>query len=328
MKKQLQFELWQDCNSKCDFCYLNWFNVNRTNAYKLERIAHVRSILDDDSLYETYDTISLIGGEFFQGQLQDPQVNDAFFALIHKLKTLLDSGKINCIWIMVSLLIGKQPDLYRCLEMFGDDPRVWFNTSWDIHGRFKSEKMCVTWEEHVSNIHRLYPHINVNTTIILTHELISAYLNGEFSFVDFRERHKVHLFLKPPAYNTTTTQMYERLHGEVIPHGEKQMFSSLIGSQFFPNRKEFLQFLAKFKNEMGEVEYENLFNINRRADDVYRTDSTGCTEALVHRQKKEKDLGDAGCDVNPKCGHSTYYQSYIDSDECMLCDKNYIGGLL
>ena len=328
MKKQLQFELWQDCNSKCDFCYLNWFNVNKTNEYKLHRIAHVQSILEDDSLYETYDTISLIGGEFFQGQISDPQVNDAFFALIHKLKALLDAGKINCIWIMVSLLIGKQPDLYHCLDVFGNDPRVWFNTSWDIQGRFKSEKMQLTWEEHVTNIHCLYPNVNINVTIILTHELLSAYLKGEFSFMDFRERHGVHLFLKPPAYNTTTAQVYKRLHGEVIPNGEKQMFSSLIESQFFPNRKEFLQFLAKFKNEMGEVEYDNLFNINRRADDVYRTDSTGCTEALVHRQKQERDLGDAGCDVNPKCGHSTYYQSYIDSDECMLCDKNYIGGLL
>lgn len=328
MKKQLQFELWQDCNSKCDFCYLNWFNVDKTNEYKLQRIAHVKQVLEDNSLYDTYDTISLIGGEFFQGQLNDPRVRDAFFDLIHKLKELLDTGRINCVWIMVSLLIGKQPDLYHCLEIFGNDPRVWFNTSWDIQGRFKSEKMRLTWEDHVMNIHRFYPKVNVNVTLILTHELITAYLNSEFSFVDFRERYGVHLFLKPPAFNTTTAAVYEKRFGTVLPNQEKVMFSALIGSHFFPNRKDFLQFLAKFKNEMGGVEYENLFNINRRADDVYRTDSTGHTEALVHRGKDTKDLGDVGCDSNPKCGHSTYYQSYYDCDACMLCDKEYIGSIL
>lgn len=327
MKKQLQFELWQDCNSKCDFCYLKGFQVDRTDSYKLERIKRVRQELENESLYDTYDTISLIGGEFFQGQLQNAEVRAAFFELVRKIKSLLDAGKINRIWIMVSLLIGKQPDLYECLSIFGNDSRVWFNTSWDIKGRFKSEKMLKTWETHVAAIHELYPKININVTLILTHELIDAYLKGDFSFIDFREKYRVHLFLKPPAYNTTTKQLYQKLHGKLLPEGEKRMFSELIGTQFFPNRKEFLSFLTKYRSEMGAAEYENLFNINMRADDVYRTDDSGHHENLVHRSKDTKDLGDANTDVNT-CGHSTYYQSYFDSDGCMLCDKEFIARLI
>lgn len=333
MKKgQIQFELWQDCNSKCDFCYLNWFSIDRSKEHKLAKIEHVLNILSDDSLYEKYDTVSLIGGEFFQGQIADPEVNEKFFTLIRKIRSLLDEGKINRTWIMVSLLIGKQPDLYKCLDILGDDERVWYNTSYDIVGRFKSEKMRKTWEEHVANIHEKCPHVHVNVTMILTHDLIQAYLKGEFSFTNFCEKYNTCLFLKPPAYNEITEEVYcrkfpEKVLGEGKSHIDmRHMFSELIGSQFFPNRKEFLSFLMKYKNDVGSTAYDELFNIRMRADDLYVTLSDGHTECKQHREKKGNGFGNANNALNA-CGHSTYYQSYYDCDGCILCDKEYIGNL-
>lgn len=329
MKKQIQFELWQECNSKCDFCYLNWFSIDRSKEYKLKRIQEVLTVLNSDTLYDTYDTVSLIGGEFFQGQLSDPEVNEAFFTLIRKIRSLLDEGKIRATWIMVSLLIGQQPDLYKCVDILGNDPRVWYNTSWDIWGRFKSEKMLHTWESHMQEIHSRCPLVNLNTTMILTNDLVNAYVNNEFSFSQFCEKYHTHLFLKPPAYSDLTEEVYCKLHSEDVDSRhfsrleEKSMFSSLIKREFFPTRHQFLNFLMKFKNDMGEVAYRDLFNIERRADDLYNTHSDGHTQGMQHREKEGNGLGN-NKDVINKCGHSEYYESYSDCDGCMLCDKSYI----
>lgn len=329
MKKQIQFELWQDCNSKCDFCYLNWFSVDRSNEYKLKRIKEVLEVLEDDSLYETYDTVSLIGGEFFQGQLNDPEVNEAFFTLIRKIRSLLDEGKISTTWIMVSLLIGQQPDLYRCVDILGNDPRVWYNTSWDISGRFKSEKMLRTWQNHMKAIHERCPLVNLNTTMILTNDLVNAYVNGEFSFSQFCQEYHTHLFLKPPSYNEVTEDVYCNMHPEKkgIEHftrlETKAMFASLVKKDFFPVRQQFLNFLMKYKNDMGPVAYRDLFNIERRADDLFATKSDGHTGRQCHREKQGNGLGDFEDDINA-CGHSEYYEAYADCNGCMLCDKLFI----
>lgn len=332
MKRQIQFELWQDCNSRCDFCYLNWYSVDRSKEYKLKRISEVLNVLSDDSLYDSYDTVSLIGGEFFQGQINDPDVNKAFFDLIRKIRSLLDDGKIERTWIMVSLLIGKQPDLYKCLDILGNDSRVWFNTSWDISGRFKSEKMRNTWDGHMLKIHELFPSVNLNTTMILTHELVSAYVNDEFSFSTFCQKYHTHLFLKPPSFNYVTEEVYLRQHPEVDKDAHftrldtKGMFSQLIHHTFFPSRKEFLSFLMKYKNEMGPTAYRDLFNIERRADDLYATASDGHTKRKCHREKQGNGFGDTSHRCG-SCGHSHYYESYSDCNGCMLCDKEFIGGL-
>lgn len=332
MKKQIQFELWQDCNSKCDFCYLNWFKVDRSKEYKLARIKEVLTALNDDSLYETYDTVSLIGGEFFQGQINDPEVNEAFFTLIQKIRSLFDEHKIENTWIMVSLLIGDQPDLYKCLSILGDDPRVWYNTSWDLSGRFKSPKMLHTWEQHMKKIHELYPKVNLNTTMILTNDLVDAYVNNEFSFSQFCSEYHTHLFLKPPSYNEVTEDVYCTRHPEKSQQGHftrletKLMFSELINKPFFPTRRQFLNFLMKYKNDMGSVAYRDLFNIERRADDLYATKSDGHTMKKCHREKQGNGFGNSGKEIN-SCGHSAYYEGYRDGDGCMLCDKIYIGSL-
>ena len=244
----------------------------------------------------------------------------------------LDEGKIAQTWIMVSLLIGKQPDLYHALEILRNDPRVWFNTSWDISGRFKSEKMHRTWASHMLEIHRLYPRVNLNTTMILTQDLVKAYILGRFSFRDFCERYHTHLFLKPPAYNDLTEEIYCQRHPELanssfdLPHN-KLMFAELINNlNFFPKRSDFLSFLMKFKQDMGEVAYRDLFNIERRADDLYVTKSDGHTIKKCHREKQGNGFGDRENSLST-CGHSTYYAVYGDSDACMLCDKEYIGSL-
>ena len=82
----------------------------------------------------------------------------------------------------------------------------------------------------------------------------------------------------------------------------------------------------KYKNEMGLTAYRDLFNIERRADDLYATASDGHTKRKCHREKQGNGFGDTGNDRG-SCGHSHYYESYSDCNGCMLCDKEFIGNL-
>lgn len=66
--KQLQFEVWQECNSGCDFCYLKSIEfIQHSVPFKIERLKKIKKIIEDVDTYKEYDTISFIGGEFFRG---------------------------------------------------------------------------------------------------------------------------------------------------------------------------------------------------------------------------------------------------------------------
>ena len=74
MAKQMQFELWQECNSKCKFCYLGFCNNECSSEEKIKTMNFVLNKISDLSIYPEFDTIAFLGGEFFQGQISDPLV--------------------------------------------------------------------------------------------------------------------------------------------------------------------------------------------------------------------------------------------------------------
>ena len=84
MKKQLQFEIWEECNSKCKFCYLGKNNLLTPNHVKLKSLQLILDKISDLSIYDEYDVISYLGGEFFQGQLNTPEIKELFFKLMEK----------------------------------------------------------------------------------------------------------------------------------------------------------------------------------------------------------------------------------------------------
>ena len=47
---------------------------------------------------------------------------------------------------------------------------------------FHSPKMEENWKFHMKNIHKMYPDIKFNTTVILSSDCIRKYLNDELSF--------------------------------------------------------------------------------------------------------------------------------------------------
>lgn len=320
-KKSMQFELWQECNSLCKFCYLGKENRCTPNRLKEKVLDATFEKISDLSNYEEYDTLSFIGGEFFQGQLADQTVREKFYKIMNKAHWLMKNGYINSIWMCATLTIGEQKDLYEFLDIFSDiqpttpNGGVWICTSYDTIGRFHSEKMHDNWKYHMKNIHDKYPHVKFNTTMILTGDLVAKFLNDEFSFTEFSKQYNTNFFFKQPApghFGYSGDMESKQRMEEYLPN-------------FFPKRSDFLQFLSKFSQTNPEI-FSHLFNIEFRADDLYRNFND--EERLMvwnHRFKDKKEETNVPDDMAlNKCGHLLQYASYIDSDKCMICDRDNI----
>ena len=64
---ELQFELWQECNTRCSYCSLGKENMFTPDKFKMQSLDLAFKELSESNLI--YDVVGFIGGEFFQGQL-------------------------------------------------------------------------------------------------------------------------------------------------------------------------------------------------------------------------------------------------------------------
>lgn len=314
MSTQLQFELWQECNSLCKFCYLGTENRCTPDALKLSALKKTYDKICDMSNYPKYDTLAYLGGEFFQGQLRNSEVREEFMKLMRKTAQLLKDGVIKSVWIYATMTIGDQKDLYDTLDLFNDrkSGELWVLTSYDTLGRFHTKKMEDNWKFHMKNIHKKYPKILINTTTILSEDCIDKYLSGELSFKKMMEEYHTSFFFKQCGVGNETPAEFNKK----LPH-------------FVPPRNKFLKFLMKFKKEESVLMWDKLFNIHYRADTLYRNPNDINNQMVENRRHKDSKAEvelDYECNetqVGP-CGHLTAYQAYCDCDGCVLCDKHLI----
>lgn len=318
LNKCLQFELWYQCNSKCLYCY-NTGDLDFTpDEIKLRNLQAVIDKISDLSIYKDYNKLSYLGGEFFQGQMRNPEVKAKFMELMEKTNWLLQNGYIECIWLYATMTIGDQKDLYETMEKFQfKKGQFWILTSYDTIGRFHAPKMEETWKYHMKHLRELYPELLFNTTMILTGDTIKKYLSGEFSFKKFCEEFNTAFFLK-----------YPWLPGNF---DSKQKFNEHL-PDFFPTRKETLAFFRKFRQEEGPEMWDKLYNFKYRAA-VCMKNSNDDSKVMVpnvrdQEHNTEYEGEEDNADINPKCGHLNSCCCYVDSDACWSCDKEQIEELM
>ena len=85
-REECQFELWTECNSRCKFCYLSTANIKTPDHIKLKQLDAIIEQVETPDLCEKFNKISFIGGEFFQGQLNNQKVKEKFMLLFDKVK--------------------------------------------------------------------------------------------------------------------------------------------------------------------------------------------------------------------------------------------------
>lgn len=350
-RKSYQWELWQCCNNLCKFCYLGLENRHTDKERQIKSLNDLMASLETLD-YKVYNNISLIGGEFFQGQLADEEVSDLFFKMIGKLAELYVNKKIGSVWITATLTIGDQADLYKMLDIFdnaGVRPLpeygasgIWICTSWDPRGRFRTEKNLKNWEFHMNNMKAYYPWVKRNTTIILQQKLCEMYLNGEYNPKEFMEKFDTFLFYKQPGFYEADEQIEQQDMSIVESYRSgkiddfltqiKQSINKSVGFQFYPDRKTFRKFLLKYAKEDPDT-YERLFNIMFRSDELHRNFNEIYEEEFVDRDKTSNlecsteadSLINDNCRIEPRSNkHITNYATYNDCNECMICDRNQI----
>ena len=334
-RKSFQWELWQYCNSLCDFCYLGEDNRIHNKERQLQSMLDLNQAIDHMD-FSVYNNISLIGGEFFQGQLDDPEIHDKFFEIITKIFQLYVDKKIGSMWITCTLTLGDQKHLYELLDLaekMGVHPvdeygssGIWLCTSWDAKGRFHTPKMKENWEFHMKNIKKKYPWIKFNTTIILQQAFVDMYLEGKFRAYSFMEEYNTTIFFKQCGIPTSLHDKLEFPDGieitdDLIKLASKKKFNEDYFA-FYPTRDSFLLFLEKFYIEDNES-YDRLFNIRYRSDELHRNFLQDECDKMFERYKGDYGMEETGVKLLP-CGHSDVYTPYIDSQRCCLCDRNVI----
>jgi len=332
-RKSFQWELWHYCNSLCSFCYLG--KENRVHNKERQLLSMNDLSLAIDSLdYTKYNNISLIGGEFFQGQLDDKEIHDKFFEVVTKVFNKYLEKKIGSMWLTTTLTIGDQKHLYELLDLaekmkvFPNEKYgasgLWLCTSWDSAGRFHTEKMKQTWEYHMKNIKEKYPWIKFNTTIILQQNFLEKYLNNEFKPKEFIKEFNTTVFYKQPAAPVMQSAIDHDSYTEEFSKSwieEKRKYNEDFNIQFFPKRETFLKFLFKYYKDDRDT-YDRLYNIEYRADELHRNfnniDHDISVERIKDQEIEEVDI------ITLPCGHICHYAPYVDSNKCCVCDKRLI----
>ena len=114
MSKNLQYELWQECNNHCVYCTLGRENCKTSDEMKLQSIRTAKNEIEKLVKGEV-SALGFIGGEFFQGQLRNLDVKQAFLNLIALSNQLLNDGIIDEIWLNATLIDTNQDDLWLSL---------------------------------------------------------------------------------------------------------------------------------------------------------------------------------------------------------------------
>lgn len=304
MKKSIQFELWHECNNLCKMCFLGLENRVTPKETKLKSL---RSAIRKAKQFDG-DIIATIGGEFFQGQLVDPDVHRLFYRYISIIIDKLNKQEIGVMWITATLTDKTPKDLLEFLDFvkntWNGNGFLLICTSYDTIGRFHTEQKRLNWEENMRLIPKIDPRIGLNTTMILTNDLIEKYLNNEISFLDFTSKYNTGLMIKHP--NAGPYQSLE------------EMEQALPG--FVPKRQNTIRFFKKMKLKEPFIFETSVFNVNKRADECIKRYNNGSTYADIRDKINLNEYATPGNTETLECGHSILYQCYIDSDACMKCD--------
>ena len=333
-RKSFQWQLWTLCNNNCDFCFLGEENKVGIKERQLISLQGLNDTIDNMD-FEEYNNISLIGGEFFQGQLKNEEVNKKFFEVIEKIFGLYKAKKIGSIWITATLTSSNQDDLWKLLELgerYHIRPQkeypasgLWICTSWDAAGRFHSKKIEDIWKQNMKYIKAGYPWVKLNTTIILQDAFLDMYLEGKFKPRIFMEEFDTQLFYMQPCLQEITDMMVKVEKGIDI-FGNLTFEDFWLNSKkefnqkhlFFPTRKKFIRFLNKYLHD-DEDTFDKLFNIKYRSDEIHININKEDKDRAI---KRDKDGGAEEAFPPPmKCGHLYNYAAYSDDNRCCICDK-------
>lgn len=303
MSKTLQFEVWHTCRNRCKFCYLQG-DQETPRLEMIKNIKNAHQTIVNKEIWNEYDTVSFIGGEIFQGEMDNEFIQQEWVDLIKTISKYHEDGLIKKVYFCATLTFDNNDALWHTLSQFNSHREgVWVLTSYDEEGRFHTPQHLKNWQENIKKIRNEFVGIQINTTVICTATVCEKYLEDRDYFNKLRGL-GTQLFLKVPSR--------PKLYKTNKEANEK------MGINFFPTRKLFMNFLIKLANEDINL-YEKLCDIDLRADTLI---GKWKDKDFVSTRDKSTymELYDDETEYVMKCGHISTYNAYLDENGCALCD--------
>lgn len=341
----IQFELWPDCKSGCPFCYLNGTKRVTSVAEKRKNIKDTIQTLNDKELMKDYNAVGLIGGDFFQGQLDG--ITTEWDQLINKLEDLLHTHQIKEVWIASSLIWAIEGDIIGTLsklnENLEDDQRVTLCASYDTLGRFRyffdvdeaseediqevmQELNCTTieelkkallfnpesaqaWLDTIKFIQDNFSNIVIHVQIILTQDVIEKIIENP-NYFDFLTNIGCIVDFRYPSITRAdcpTATVIEDYRNLLM-----QKYQDFPPKFFIENRASFLRFLKIFADKYGLEKVRNL---------LHQPEMRSRRLKIYVDNAEIEDRWNDDRDRYLECGHLIDGLCYINDDiHCIYCD--------
>ena len=310
----IQFYLWWDCNNNCKFCFAKLLKEHKSTINeRLKALNYVLDYLNNTQYIKEFDIVGLIGGEFFENQLDDLEVYNKFLEVIDKSIELIQSHTISKLFLMTHLIYPKSDKLNEVINKFklaNLTDSLAICTSCDLWGRFHTPERFEMWQNNIKYLRA--QNINVHVEFILCQKLIENILSNTFNFKFLDDLGVSFDFLNPQGY-VTRDQVTGDTKEETVNH---------LGTGWLPLRSSFLKFLA-YLQCYYPFKLRNLFTLDKRAQELHFI-----PQNRVQYRDIETYNENIEADTILPCGHSDRFSFYEDSDKCMICDiKHFQEGL-
>ena len=294
----VQFGTWPNCCNECEFCLREERRpyTKELQLFWLDRIKKNIDMIDWKDKF-SYG-ISLLGGELYF--IKDKELQDSFLDLIDVIieKILKVSPNPNCKYSTVTNGLYDPTFLYKVVDKIVDSVGINYvdiNFSFDLKHRFKRQEDADLVLKNINDFHKRYNY-RVGVQMILTQYVIDLWKEGKFTVSDFEKNYipgNILTFLYPHPIRT-----------------------GIKLTDFNFKRDDFLKFIQALKVTNYSTYLSFLFSTQNSCRFKY----TGLIDRREDAPLTQPELSDGKQIINPKCGHSTLYQCYSDSDKCMLCD--------
>ena len=259
MGKFIQYELWKDCCTHCKFCY-NKGEPLTDKQFKLERLAYIKGKLLSEEC-DLFDEIGFIGGEFFEKQLEDPDIRNGFYELFDICTDKYQRGKLNKLCVCTSLIFDLNKYFlpfvnYLYAKHLTDITLIC--TSYDTKYRFHTQDKEDLWKDNVILLHDKYDQLKIHTETLLTQDFINKVLSGEFKIQEFCKTYHTTIDYIEPSTGFYYADKYQM--AKVLP-------------DFYPTKESFFEFMYYTVCDERSISIQDLLNPFLRANVLYYTNN-------------------------------------------------------
>lgn len=298
-EKMVQYSVWSNCCNSCKFCLRR-----ERKPYSLQKQIDMVNFIKENMKYIDWKNefkcgISLLGGELYY--ITNKELQKTFLSLIDDIIELVlkPNSSDYCRYSSVTNGLYEPTFLFNVIDKIKDSVGIKYvdlNFSYDLKYRFKNEHDRLLCLENINKFHERYNYIT-GVQMILTQYFIDMIRNKEFD---------INTFLEKDIPGNQLSFLY--------PH---PIHSGFKLKDFNFTRNDLLWFISYLKNVNIQVYNNFIYSTLNSGTFKY----TGCKKReKMDLTKQQPILTDGKQIINEKCGHSTLYQCYSDSDKCMLCD--------